>query len=364
MALTCGIVGLPLTGKTTLFNLLTGLSKETSRFYSGKTAANEGITQVPDQRVDFLTAMYQPKKKTYAQIDVIDIPGLVRGASRGEGTGNSFLRAIANADILVHVVRAFTNDEVIHVDDTINIKRDLATIDSELLLADLQMAETRLARIAGQKKKQAENPLEEPVLKTIKDGLEEEQAVAGMTLSAEERQAVSHIAFLTDKPLIIVANLDENQFKGQDYPGRDYLQQYAQETGREVLEISVLTEEEIAALEPEDRTLFLADLQVDEPGLTRLAQTVYHHLGLISFLTAGSDEVRAWTIRRGLTAKKAAGKIHSDIERGFIRAELIAYDDLVKAGSLTKAKELGLVRLEGKDYVMADGDVVNFRFNV
>lgn len=364
MALRCGIVGLPLTGKTTLFNLLTGQEMEISNFYSGKTQANDGIAPIPDERIDFLSRMYHPKKTIYAQLEVIDIPGLVRGASKGEGTGNSFLDAIREADIIVHVLRAFANPNIVHVEDSINIMRDLATIDLELLLADLQVVETRLERIAAQSKKKLENPREEEVLKKIKAALEEEIPVSALDLSAGDREAVEHFTFLTEKPMLLVVNLDEDQFKTGDYPGKADLLAYGENTKREVLAISAKTEGEIAQLEPGDRDLFLADLQIEEPGIQRLAKTIYKSLGLISFLTAGEDEVRAWTIRKGLSAKKAAGKIHSDIERGFIRAELIAFADLKQAGSMTKGKEMGLVRLEGKEYIMADGDVVNFRFNI
>ncbi len=364
MALRCGIVGLPLTGKTTLFNLLTGQEMETSNFYSGKTQANDGIAHIPDERVDFLSRMYHPKKTTHAQLEVIDIPGLVRGASKGEGTGNSFLNAIREADIIVHVLRAFENSDIVHVDDTVDMRRDLSTIDLELLLSDLQVVETRLERIVGQSKKKLENPREEEVLLKIQAALETETPVSALDLDAEEREAVAHFTFLTDKPMILVVNLDENQFKTGAYANKEYLMDYANNTKRELLEISVKTEGEIAQLDAEDMELFLEDLHIEEPGIKRLAKKIYQSLGLISFLTAGEDEVRAWTIKKGLSARKAAGKIHSDIERGFIRAELIAFADLEKAGSMAKGKELGLVRLEGKEYTMADGDVVNFRFNV
>lgn len=364
MALSCGIVGLPMTGKTTLFNLLTGQEMEISNFYSGRTQANEGVAFIPDERVDFLAQMYKPKKTTYAQLEVIDIPGLVQGASKGEGTGNSFLKSIGEVEVLVHVLRAFENNDIIHVDDSIDIKRDIDTIDTELLLSDLDICETRLSRIKGQSKKKLENQLEEPVLEKIKAALEEETPMSSLELSEEEQEAVVHLSFLTNKPMVLVVNLDEEQFKTGEYPNKEYLYQYAKDTKRELLEICAQTEAEIAQLDEDDRALFLEDLNITEPGINRLAQTVYKSLGLISFLTAGEDEVRAWTIRQGLTAKKAAGKIHSDIERGFIRAELIAYKDLLEAQTMAKARELGLLRLEGKEYIMNDGDIVNFRFNV
>ncbi|MEG2657732.1 MAG: redox-regulated ATPase YchF, partial [Clostridiales bacterium] len=312
MALSCGIVGLPMTGKTTLFNLLTGQEMEISNFYSGKTHANEGIAFIPDERVDFLADMYHPKKKTYAQLEVIDIPGLVQGASKGEGTGNSFLASIGEADVLMHVIRSFENDDIIHVDDSINIKRDIDTIDTELLLADLDTCETRLERIKAQSRKKIENPLEEEVLEKILAVLEEESPMSSLELSEDEKEAVVHLSFLTNKPMVLVVNLDEKQFKSGEYPNKDFLAQYAKDTKRELLEICAQAEGEIAQLDEEDRLMFLEDLNISEPGMIRLAQTVYKSLGLISFITAGEDEVRAWTIRQGLSAKKAAGKIHSD----------------------------------------------------
>ncbi|MEG1478445.1 MAG: DUF933 domain-containing protein, partial [Clostridiales bacterium] len=256
------------------------------------------------------------------------------------------------------------NDDIIHVDDSINIKRDIDTIDTELLLADLDTCETRLERIKAQSRKKIENPLEEEVLEKILAVLEEESPMSSLELSEDEKEAVVHLSFLTNKPMVLVVNLDEKQFKSGEYPNKDFLAQYAKDTKRELLEICAQAEGEIAQLDEEDRLMFLEDLNISEPGMIRLAQTVYKSLGLISFITAGEDEVRAWTIRQGLSAKKAAGKIHSDIERGFIRAELIAYTDLVKCGTMVKGKEQGLVRLEGKEYTMADGDIVNFRFNV
>ena len=364
MALTCGIVGLPMVGKTTFFNLLTNAGIETSAFYSGKTGTNINMAVVPDERVDFLSKMFKPKKTTYAQIEFIDIPGLVRGASQGKGTGNEFLSAVRDADALVHILRSFENKNVVHVDDTLDILRDLETVNMELLFADLQLVETRLERINSGKKKKLENPLEEVTLLKIRDVLENEQPVSSISFTDDEKEAVKHITFLTDKPMLIVINLDEKQFTSKAYPQKDAIYAYGKEHNIIILEICAQVEAEISQLEEEDKTIFMEDLGITEPGIDRLAKAVYRLLGLISFLTAGEDEVKAWTIKKELPAKKAAGKIHSDIERGFIRAEVVAFEDLKKAGSMPKARELGLFRLEGKDYLVQDGDIINFRFNV
>jgi len=364
MALSCGIVGLPTVGKTTFFNLLTNANIETSAFYSGKTATNINTAIVPDERIDFLSQMFHPKKTTYAQIEVIDVPGLVRGSSQGQGTGNEFLSAVRDADALVHIVRAFENNQVLHVDNSLDIMRDLETVNMELLFSDLQLVETRLDRINSGKKKKMENPLEETVLLKIQEVLENEQPVSTISFSEEEREAIKHITFLTDKPMLIVVNLDEKQFTTGSYPQKEEIHSFGISHQMIVLEICAQVEAEISQLEPEDKQVFMEDLGIKEAGIDRLARAIYDLLGLISFLTAGEDEVRAWTIKKDLPAKKAAGKIHSDIERGFIRAEIVAYQDLKEAGSMAKAREQGHFRLEGKEYPVQDGDIINFRFNV
>jgi len=364
MALTCGIVGLPTVGKTTFFNLLTNANIETSAFYSGKTSTHMSMANVPDKRVEALSQMFHPKKTTYAQIEIIDIPGLVRGSSEGKGTGNEFLSAVRDADALVQIIRAFENPDVQHVDSSLDIMRDLETVNMELLFADLQLVETRLERINAGKKKKMENPLEEELLLRIRDVLENEQPVSSIVFNEEEQEAMKHITFLTDKPMLVVVNLDEGQFTRKSYPQRDAIHAYCQEHGMEFLEICAQVEAEISQLEDDDKAIFMEDLGITEPGIDRLAQAVYHLLGLISFLTAGEDEVRAWTIKKDLPAKKAAGKIHSDIERGFIRAEVVAFADLMEAGTMAKAREKGHFRLEGKEYLVQDGDIINFRFNV
>ncbi len=364
MALSCGLIGLPMVGKTTFFNLLTGAGVETSAFYSGKTATNTGHAYIPDERLDYLTKMFKPKKTTYAQVEIIDIPGLVRGASQGQGSGNEFLASVRGADLLAHIVRAFDNPDVLHVEDNVDIMRDINTIEMELLFADLQLIETRLSRISATTKKKSEHPLEEPTLLKCQEMLMEEKPLRLMEFSEEEIEATKHITFLTNKPMMIVVNVDENQFSAKDYPQKEQVEAYCREQGYEVLMVCAKTEEEIGQLPPEDRAMFMEELGVSESGISRMAKAMYAQLGLISFLTAGEDEVRAWTIRKGLPAKKAAGKIHSDIERGFIRAETVAFADLQAAGSMAAAREKGLFRLEGKEYLVQDGDIINFRFNV
>ena len=364
MALSCGIIGLPMTGKTTLFNLLTGANAETSDFFTGKTATNNGRALVPDERVDWLAALFKPKKTTYAQVDVIDVPGLVRGASQGQGSGNEFLSSISNTDLLCHIVRAFENPDILHAEDTIDIMRDISIIENELLFADLQMIETRLSRINGGNKKKMEHPHEEATLKKCQDFLMEEKPLKLLEMTEDEQESVRHISFLTAKPMMIVVNVDENQMSCGDYPQKDKVEAYCAEQGYELLAVCAKTEQEIAQLPLEDREMFMEELGVSEPGVDRMAKAIYAQLGLISFLTAGEDEVRAWTIRKDLPAKLAAGKIHSDIERGFIRAETVAFEDLKNCGSIAAAREKGCFRLEGKEYPVHDGDIINFRFNV
>ncbi|NLC76034.1 MAG: redox-regulated ATPase YchF [Clostridia bacterium] len=364
MALSCGIIGLPTVGKTTLFNLLTKAGLETSGFMTGKTSTHTQLAQIPDERIDYLAQMYKPKKTTYATLEVTDVPGLVRGASQGMGSGNEFLAAVQEVDALIHVVRAFNNDNVLHVEGSINLLRDLETVNLELLFADLQLIEKRITRINQGKKKTKEHQLELSALEKLQVAFEEEKPLSQIELTDDEKQSLKHIRFLTEKPMILVVNVDEAQLTDKDYPQRQAVLDYAQEKGLPLLEVCLQAEVEIEELGPEDRAMFLEDLGIEEPGIKRIARTVYERLGLISFLTAGEDEVRAWTITKGLTAKQAAGKIHSDIERGFIRAETVSFNDLVQCGSMAKVKEKGLARLEGKDYIVQDGDIFNFRFNV
>lgn len=362
--LSCGIVGLPTVGKTTLFNLLTGAHVEKSQFFSGKTEANIGIAKVPDRRIDFLSKLYRPKKTTYAQMEVIDVPGLVRGASQGQGVGNAFLDGVRQVDALVQVVRAFQNPDVMHVEDSVDPVRDMETVNFELLMADLDFVDKRITRIQQGKKVTPEQTKELAVLQKCLAHLEQELPFSGLELSAEERLVLQNYTFLTDKPMIVVVNLDEAQFSLLDYPGREALQQAAAAKGLPLVELCVQIEEELSQLPAEDREAFFAELNIEEPALDRVMRVAYETLGLISFFTVGEDEVRAWTIEQKTSAKRAAGKIHSDLERGFIRAETMKYADLVALGSLVKVREAGKFALEGKDYVVQDGDILNIRFNV
>lgn len=363
MALSCGLVGLPTVGKTTFFNLLTHAGVDTSAFFTGKTDTRTGICSIPDARIDFLAQVFKPRKTTYAQLQVVDVPGLVRGSSQGQGVGNQFLEHVREVDALVQVVRAFENPDVLHVDGSVGPFRDIQTINVELLLADLQLVETRMERIRGGKQKKEQ--LEElKVLEKCAQAFGNEKYFRELDLEPEEKAAVSHLQFLTEKPVIIAINIDEHQLEQHSYPQAPEVRTYAQQTGIPLLEICAQIEVEIDTLEPGEQEEFMRSLGIEEAGIKRLARAMYSHLGLISFLTAGEDEVRAWTIPAGTNAKRAAGKVHSDMERGFIRAEVVAFDDLKRCGSVANAREQGLVRLEGKDYVVADGDIINFRFNV
>ncbi|MDN5345399.1 MAG: ribosome-binding ATPase [Clostridia bacterium] len=357
MALICGIIGLPLVGKTTLFNLLTRAEEETSA-YVGRTKTNIRTASIPDPRLDFLANLYHPRKVTPATLEVIDVPGLTRGA------GTAFLSAVREVDALIHVVRAFRNEAVLHVEGNLNPVRDLEMINAELLLADLQLVETRLERIAASKKVKSEVLAEREALQHCREALEAERPLLEADLADEEWQVLRHMGFLTTRPMIIVVNIDEEQLRTGHYGGEEEVAAYAAERGIPVLTLCAELEAEIARLEPADREVFLQEMGIDEPGVARLARAIYRRLGLISFLTAGEDEVRAWPIKEGTVARAAAGKIHSDIERGFIRAEVVNFNDLARLGDMNKVKEKGLARLEGKEYIVQDGDIINFRFNV
>lgn len=359
-----GLVGLPLVGKTTFFNLLTHAHAETSNFASGKVASNMGSAKVPDHRIDFLSHMYNPKKTTYAMIDFIDVPGLVSGASIGKGSGNQFLEDIRKVDALVHIIRAFENDNVLHVDGSIDPMRDIETVNLELLFADLGIIDNRISRIEGGKKVTKENLVELEVLKKCKEGLENGLLIHQIKLTEEERELLKTFSFLSEKPMILAVNIDENALKAETYPQKEEILKYSRERNVPMIEVCAKAEMEISELDAEDRLMFMEELGIKRSGIDVLASTSYDYLGLISFLTAGEDEVRAWTIRKGSDARKAAGKIHSDIERGFIRAEVVKFKDIEELGSMHKVKEKGLYRLEGKEYIVHDGDIINFRFNV
>lgn len=360
-----GLIGLPLSGKTTFFNLLTNTISDISGFSSGKMEANIGIAKIPDKRIDFLSDFYNPKKKTYATIEVIDIAGIVSGSGSGrKSSAATFLEAVRKVDALVQVVRAFENDEVTPSRGVVDPMGDIDALNLELLFADLAIIENRISRIEGQKKISKENQNELEVLKKCRDGLENEKLINNIGLDDEEKQYLKSFDFLTERPMILLVNVDENQLQAGRFMQKEKVLEYSEKQNIPMLEICAKTELEINQLDPEDREIFMQELGIEEPGVNLLASTAYKYLGLISFLTAGEDEVRAWPIKKDLSAKEAGGKIHSDIERGFIRAEVVAFDDYHEFGSMQKVKEKGLFRLEGKEYIVKDGDIINFRFNV
>ncbi|MGE5398266.1 MAG: redox-regulated ATPase YchF [Chitinophagales bacterium] len=349
-----GIVGLSLSGKTTFFQVMTG-SKNVSQ---GKSS--QAIVKIPDNRVDYLSSVFNPRKTTYASLEAIDIPGLIPG---GQKTSSGFLQAVRDSDLLVHVIRAFENPEVPYLDAELNPMGDLEHLSYELLLADLDQIEKRIERMhSGKAKKQNEQEL--GLLERLKDALEHEKPLSTVSMSDEEEILTRNYQFLTAKPCIVVVNIDEKNLETMDYPRRKELEEYCRERGIPVQVLSARIEQELSELQGDDRALFLEELGIKEPGLQVLTRLVYERLGLISFFTVGEDEVKAWTIEKGTPARKAAGKIHSDIERGFIRAEVISYESFCAAGSMNNAKNEGTLRLEGKEYVVQDGEIVHFRFNI
>lgn len=361
-----GIVGLPNVGKSTLFNAITQAGAESANYPFCTIDPNIGIVSVPDDRLDRLAQMYKPKKITPTTIEFVDIAGLVRGASRGEGLGNKFLAHIREVDAIVHVVRCFDNNDIVHVDGVVDPIRDIETIHLELIFSDLDSVEKRLDRtrksMKGGDRKNAE---ELELLENIKTVLESGKLVSSLTFSDSQRNLVEQMFLLTSKPLLYCANVAESELSNTEDNNYVLLvKEAAARENTEVMTICANVEEEISQLSPEERLGFLNELGLQQSGLDQLVKSSYKLLGLISFLTAGEQEVRAWTIPQGTKAPQAAGKIHTDFERGFIRAEIVAYNDLVRLGSYALAREQGLVRSEGKEYVMKDGDVTLFRFNV
>ena len=361
-----GIVGLPNVGKSTLFNAITKAGAEAANYPFCTIEPNVGIALVPDARLDVLTKMYQSKKTTPASVRFVDIAGLVAGASKGEGLGNKFLEHIRQVDAIAHVVRCFEDGNITHVSDVIDPLRDIETIQTELCLADLEAVERRIGRVEkAAKSGNKESKAELAVLKKLLPALNEMRSARSVGLTADELESIRETNLLTMKPVLYVANVSEDE--AADFSSNEYVkrvQELASTEGSEVVVISAKVESEIAELDGDEAKEFLSDLGLDRSGLDKLIGAAFELLGLMTFLTSGPDETRAWTIVKGTTAVKAAGKIHSDIERGFIRAEIVSYDDLIRLGSMNAAREKGLVRLEGKDYVMQDGDVTYFRFNV
>ncbi|MCH4380406.1 redox-regulated ATPase YchF [Staphylococcus haemolyticus] len=365
MALTAGIVGLPNVGKSTLFNAITKAGALAANYPFATIDPNVGIVEVPDSRLNKLTEMVEPKKTIPTTFEFTDIAGIVKGASKGEGLGNKFLSHIREVDAICQVVRAFDDENVTHVSGRVNPLDDIEVINMELVLTDLESVEKRLPRIekmARQKDKTAE--MEMRILSRIKEALENGDPVRSLDFNEEDQRYVNQAQLLTSKKMLYIANVGEDEIGDEDNDKVKAIREYATKEDSEVIVISAKIEEEIATLDDEDREMFLEDLGIEEPGLDVLIRTTYDLLGLSTYFTAGVQEVRAWTFRQGMTAPQCAGIIHTDFERGFIRAEVTSYDDYVEHGGEQGAKEAGKQRLEGKEYIMQDGDIVHFRFNV
>lgn len=359
-----GIVGLPNVGKSTLFNAITNAGAECANYPFCTIEPNVGVVPVPDERLDNLAKMYNPQKVTHAVIEFVDIAGLVKGASKGEGLGNKFLSHIRETDAICEVVRCFEDSNIIHVDGSINPVRDIETINLELIFADLETVEKRIDRSSKMIKADKKYQFELDTWKKVREALQNGKMARSLDYSEEEQEVIKDAFLLTMKPILYVANVSEKQLSDDNDANVKAVEEYAKQDKAEVIKLCVKIEEELSSLDGDDKKEMLEALGLEESGLDKVIKSSYDLLGLMSFLTAGEPEVRAWTIKKGTKAPQAAGKIHSDIERGFIRAEIVSYDDLMREGSMVAAKEKGLVRSEGKEYVMQDGDIVLFKFNV